>query len=421
MKATYLIPPAAALMIVGSWNVMQMRSISSLENERADLRKRIASTTSGMTGADFLLASHSVNAKSGGAKDKIDWKSLGSQIVEMQQNDSVKDMRAMALFQQRLEKMTKEEMVAAMDEIAAMNLPADARAALEAMIIEPLIKADPELALTRFADRIQSDPDGVGWQLSNALKEWAKNDLSAATAWFDKQIADGTFDSKSLDGRSDTRLQFEGALLESLLGSDPDAAARRLAELPEDQRREVLQQLSFDELTPEQRNAYAQLVRGLVPQDEREGSFAHIASELVDQGGFSEVSTFLDGVKASASERAAAARDAADSYLEQLAQDGNVTAKDVDEMRAWLKTQAPELIDSITGKALAEAAQDHGKFKFAEAAKLALQYHESTGNDDVLVAFLESFSARSNLKEARHLAGMINDPAKREAILTGWK
>ncbi|MEO5713987.1 MAG: hypothetical protein ABIT37_10920 [Luteolibacter sp.] len=419
MKLSLLIPPAVALVLVGAWNVSQMRSISSLEEERVTLRKRIAMAM-GSSGVGLMLATRpSKSGKTG--TDRIDWKSLSEQLASAQEGGSASEMRAMMNFQQRLEKMTKDEMVDALDEIASLNLSDAARAMLESMIIDPLIAQDPELALKHFADRIQSDPDGIGWQLSNALKQWAKTDLSAATAWFDKQIADGNFESKTLDGRSDMRLQFEGALMESLLASDPAAAARRLSELPEDQRREVLQQMPFGELSEESRNAYTDLVRKLVPADEREGSFAHIATELVGNGDYSDVSAFLDGVHATPSERAAAAMDAANSKLEQIAMEGKVTVENVDELRDWLKLQAPGQIDSITGKALAEAAQERGKFKFSDAAQLAMAYHQSSGNDDVLVAFLESYSARSNLDEAKQLAEMIKDDARRKEILKGLK
>lgn len=396
-----------------------MRSISSLEQERVTLRQQIAAAT-GSSGTGMMMANHPPKSGKSGS-DKIDWKSLSSQLAAAEEGGSTEEMRAMMNFQQRLEKMTKEEMIDALDEIASLNLPDATRTMLESMIIDPLIAQDPELALKHFADRIQSDPDGIGWQLADALKQWAKNDITAATAWFDKQIADGNFESKTLDGRSDVRLQFEGALMESLLASDPAAAARRLSELPEDQRREVLQQVPFGDLSEESRNAYTDLVRNLVPADEREGSFAHIATELVSSGDYSDVSAFLDGVRATPSERAAAAMDATNSKLGQIALDGKVTAKDVDEMRAWLKLQAPDQIDSITGKSLAEAAQERGKFKFSDAAQLALKYQQSSGNDDVLVAFLESYSARSNLDEAKNLAEMIKDDARRAEILKGLK
>lgn len=396
---------------------MQMRSISSLEDERTVLRKQIAAASPSGGGAGGRPTGRSVEGKTGGGKGNIDWKALAAQLASEQEGGGVGDSRAMM----RIEKMSDDEMLAALDEIAGLELSPEDRTVLESMIIDPLIEKNPELALMHLGDRIQSDPDGVGWQLSSALKQWAKGDLGAATAWFDKQIADGTFDSKSLDGRSEMRLQFEGALLESLLGTDPEAASRRIAAIPEDQRREILQQLSFDELSPTERNSYTAMIRNLVPEDEREGSFAYIASELVTDGGFSEVSTFLDGVNASPQEREAAAKDVANSRMEQLAQDGTVTAKDVDSMREWLTRQAPGEVDAITGKALGEAAQERGKFKFSDASELVLKYYQSSGNDDVLVGFLESFSAHSNLETARHLAGMITDETRRNEILENLK
>jgi hypothetical protein len=75
----------------------------------------------------------------------------------------------------------------------------------------------------------------------------------------------------------------------------------------------------------------------------------------------------------------------------------------------------------MTGEALAEASQDSEEFGFAQASKLALEYHQSSGNDEVLIAFLESYAARSNLEEALPLAEKISDPQKREEILEQLK
>ena len=285
----------------------------------------------------------------------------------------------------------------------------------------PLIREDPKLALERFGNRIGSESSAIGWQLSTALRDWAKKDLAGATAWFDRQIAAGKFDSKSLDGRSEERTRFEASLLQSLLSSDPSAASQRLANIPEDQRREVLEQIAFPELGPLDQKNYAELVRQLVPGDERAGSFAHIASELVDESGYGKVSNFLDAVQATPTERAAAASQTAESRMQSLGLTGTLTRADVDTLREWLTRQAPGQVDTITGKALAEAAQNQGKFKFAEASQLVIQYQQSTGNDDALVAFLQSYSARSNLEEAIHMADLISDAKRRAAILNQLK
>jgi hypothetical protein len=405
-----------ALVLATAWNVSQRRAITALQTEQAELGKKIAAASvSGPGSAASPFAARSTSAKRGGG-GPIDWKALASQVTDSE-GDDAKDLHAMLEFEQRVGKMSKDEILSALDEVAGLEMSDEARDALESLLIEPLIEQDPELALRHFADRIANEPDGIGWQLATALQEWAKKDLAGATAWFNQQIAAGTFDSKTLDGRSDLRIQYEGALLGNLLGVDVNAAGQRLAAMPEDQRREILQQISFDDLTVDQQRDYAALVREHVPESEREGSFAHIASEVVDQGGYSGVSAFLDSVNASPAERVAAAREAAEAKFEQLAHEGNITADDVDKLRTWLGSEAPGLVDSITGKAIAEAAQDDGKFTFEEASKLALKYNQNSKNDDVLVAFLKSYDARSNLDLAKHLAEMIKDPQRRSEVI----
>lgn len=415
LKAIHFIPPAVALVLIGVWNASQMRSLASLEKDTTVLKEQIATVTPGGIPADPVRGN--LSGKENGTKKTGDsWKEMTERLISARATGEKTHLRAMLDFQQRLSQMSRDELIAALDEISAIDLSDEDRSSIEEMIMDSLIKLDPQYALERFADRIEADPDGIGWQLSTAMKDWAKKDLVAATAWFDRQIAAGKFESRTLDGRSEMRAQFEAALFESLMGSDPLSAGERLAALPEDQRREVLQQIPFNELSPAEQKAYADLVRQLIPADEREGSFAHIASELADGEGYGKVGDFLDSVNATSAERAAAAMQAAESRLSNIAGDANVSQGDVDALRTWLATQAPGQVDSITGKALAEAAQEGGEFGFDEASQLALHYQKTSGSDDVLVSFLKSYSARSNLEEARHLVEMISDPKIRAQL-----
>lgn len=418
LKASHIIPPLLALVLVVAWNASQMRSISSLENEGAELRTKI--TTALASGSSRPALTRVQSGLSGG-KDSIDWKKMPAMIAAVQKGGEKSQLRAMIDLQQRLKNMTREEMIAALDEIAGLDLTEEEREELIAMILEPLIKLDPEYALARFVDQIESDSSSIGWQLASAFGQWMKTDAAGATAWFDRQIADGKFESRTLDGKSEMRAKFESEVLESLLSSDLAAAARRMQAMPEDQRREILEQLSFTDLGPNEQKAYADLVRQLVPADEREGSFANIAAQLAENGGYEKVSSFLDSVQASPEERAAAAKQTANSQFEMLGRDGDISRAEVDSLRAWLDKQAPGQTDSITGKALAEASQDGGKFDFESASELVIHYQQSSGSDDVLIAFLEGYSAHSNLEEAQHLAELISDPKRRAQILKQLK
>ena len=329
------------------------------------------------------------------------------------------EVTALPELRRRLDAMTSSEIAAALNEIHSLALDEEERILLEAMLVEPLIEKDPALLLTRFADRIGNDEDGVGRNLSWAMASWVGRDVADATAWFDGQIAAGAFEGKSLDGRSQARLEFEAVLVASLLEMDFEAAGRRIEALPEDQRREALEQISFSEISATARANYARLVRGLVPEDERAGSFAEVISDLVAEGGYAGVERFLDDIRAKPEERLISARKAANARLHEIAQDRVPTSQDIDTMRAWVEKQAPGSVDRITGEAIAEATQDGGGFDFEEASRLVLEYHRKSSTDDVLVEFLERFAARSNLEQALPLVRQIRDPELREEILGG--
>lgn len=355
------------------------------------------------------------------SNDSIDWKILSTMTAEMRDGGEEGDQREWKLYQNRLSGMNKEELVAALAEIAALGLPPAERGELEEMLAEPLIKLDPQFALQTFADRLADDDDGVQWQLPSALGAWAANDPAAAAAWFDARIAAGVFESKSLDGMSLARLEFEAALAGVLLASDAAAAGRRIDALPEEQRREALEQITFSELNPAGQKTYMELLRTRVPQDERADTFTHVICELLPEGGYEKITAFLDGIQATPEERAVSARAAASFQLGEIAGERAVTSTDVDAMRKWVDSQAPGTADRVTGESLAEAVQEDGEFGFPEASRIVLEYHKSSGHDEMLAAFLESFADRSNQDEALALANRISDPQRRDEVLMKLK
>lgn len=418
LKVLQITPPLVALIAVVAWNVSRWRAVSEQKSANETLRERVTEASSAKT-ASGRATNASERAKRAGIFNEsvpLDWRAVAEKLREAE-TKGIGDYRSALAMKKRLSAMSSEELLAALNEVASLGLDPEERARLEEMLVEPLIEKDPELALKTFASRLQDDDDGVAWQLSSAFSEWVKKDRSAALAWFDSQIAAGTFESKSLDGQSQARLEFEAALLGSLLGSDFDLASQRIAALPEEQRREALEQIPFSELDAASQKAYAELVRNLVPQDEHDGSFTHVISELIPEGGYEKVDAFLDSINATPEERAVSAREAANSQLQTIAEDRPVTKADVDDMRRWLDKQAPGTKDRVTGESLADAAQDGGEFSFADASKLALQYNRQGKNDEVLIAFLESFAARSNLEEALPLVDKISNPKQRERIL----
>ena len=422
VKAMHIIPPVVALVAVVVWNISQRDSVSDEEEHGRELRERISGTRSAENerrpGAGERRASAGGSMVGG---SEMDWADFSNRMIEAEGSSRVEDLEELMEMNERVAKMTAEEIIAALDEVASLELEDEARVSMEELLVESLIEADPEAALMKFADRIHMEDDEVGWQMSFAFGAWAGEDTAAAVAWFDRQISEGLFESKTLDGQSEARMDFESELVGILLATDLDAAGGRIAALPEDQRRDVLEMIYFEELPEQAQQGYAKLVRGLVPEDERAGAFTNVASALVSEDGFEGVGKFLDSVNATAAERVVSSREAANSLMLEIADERVITRSDVETMRKWLEGQAPGTADKVTGEALGDAAQDGGEFGFAAASELALEYHRSSGNDDVLVAFLESYAAQSNLEQALPLADNITDAKRREDLLRRLK
>lgn len=418
MQSIHVLPPVLALAISGIWLGGQHRSITDLEQQSSLLRKEIAARQN----SEGTVAGSRTSASGKEAKDKgpIDWKKIAANIEESRNGGGMGDMRTMMRLGQQLMSMDKEELAAALEEIASLDLPESSRMMLESMLIGPLIEKDPEMALTKFIGRINDEQSSLRWQLSNAFAQWAKKDPAAATAWFDRQIASGTFESKSLDGKSQERMQFEGAIIGTLLASNSEAASLRLAALPEDQRRDILKYHALNSLKEEDQPAYAKLVRQTLSEKDGQECIASLVSRLsYNSDDYSTLTKCMDRIEATPVERAACVEDAAQNKFQQLSNQRKITRDDIEKLREWTKTQSPELADRATGVALENCLRTNGKMEFSEIAALAVDYHDASGSDDVIVPLLKNWRARQNdnKEQARALAGKISDEKVRNEIL----
>jgi hypothetical protein len=407
VKNVYLLLPVLAALGMGGWWWMDRQEADSLRAAATELKVGIAAVDTGRP------ESSTRKAGAGDSTAELDLRSVSSNLAKLQEAGGMSEMEEMLRFEQRLSKMSAQELLAALVDLAGLGLSAEARGELEKMILGQLTLRDPELALNHYAGNLKDVPYEIGLQLADAFYGWAKNDPVTATAWLDEKLASGNFDSKSLDGRSDIRTQFEAALMENLLVSGPDAAGRRLENAPEDQRRDMLEQIPFANLTLAEQRAYAELVRKWLPANEQPGAFADMGGKMVEGNAFPQVAEFLDSIQASSTERYAAAKQGAESRMDALSREGPITQDAVDTLRTWVRQQAPDQTDRITGKSLADAAQNGGKFSQEEAFALVLADHQRSGNDATLVAFVEGYAARSNLEKVQALVQKITDPAVR--------
>ncbi len=414
VKTRFIFPPVAALVLVSAWTGFQRRSIAGVEKETAALREAIATAREAQSTAetDRGASATGVRGGPGGRKTAINWMDLAGRLeAEHSEGNSV-GMRTMIEIQRRLVDLSAEELAAALDEIEALDLSPQVRKMLENALIGIYIEQAPKEALMRFADRLRSDPSNAHWQLGDAFGKWAKDDPGAALEWFDREIGEGTFDSKALDGRSQARLRFEVPLWNVLLETDPAGVAARVAALPGPQRKEALEQMDVLQLDAAK---YAGLVRAsLVEEGSAEGVFASTASRMAHGGDYGGVERFLNEAGLSSSERAVAVESAAMTKVRRASRQRLVPREEIEDMREWAGRQLPGSQDRLTGKVLAENGRHAG---FSETAAIAVEYHESSGNDDVLAEFLKGEAARSNKEEAGALVDKISDQALRQELM----
>ena len=411
MKLNNLAPPVVALAIAAAWLVAQRGSITTLERENTRLRKEIA--TARAAGAN---AESDGGNKTADKEKSLDWKQIADGLGDMGRSGGMPDMRAIIRLQQRILEMSETELAAALDEIAALDLPESSRQALESMLVGAIAEKNPELALSRFIGKANEEDGMFTWQLQNALEKWLDRDPAAAGAWFDRQLAAGTFDSKSLDGKSPSRLRFEGVIIKSLLSSDPAAAARRMNEIPPDQRKDIFWG-SFHSVEEKDQKALADLVRSTVPEDERTEIIARQTNRYANGDDLTKINEYLARIDATPDERAACVEEAAENRFGMLAHERKATREDFDQFRAWAESTDPASVDHATGTALAASLSGNEGMLYDEVAAIASDYHAAGAGDDMLIALLEHWSARSSKDKARELAMKITDEERREEIL----
>jgi hypothetical protein len=414
LKSKFFILPVVSLLLIAGWIGSGRRSISLLEEESALLKQALAARA-------FSSGADTADSKSpdqlGKEKEPIDWKKIAAQMEEIQKSAELGDFVSFERLKKKFNALSKEELVSALEEIATLDLPDESLLILQQMLLRPLCDKDPEYALKRYFGRMDDQRGNLNGVLAGAMKDWASNDPAAAIAWFDQQIAAGKFDGKSLDGESYTRIQFEGQLLKALFPTDPAAAASRLKSIPENQRAESLRS-GGNSLEDKDQLAYANLIRNVLPAKAQAETFIlHITYKL-DGGGPNKITEYLDRIKATPAERAICVEHLVESKIQELSRNRKVTREDLDAMREWTTSQAPGTTDKVTGVALANSTQGTQKLEFSEAAALATQYHEASGNDDVLIGFLMAYDPdKGSKEEARVLAQKISDVKKREEIL----
>ncbi len=398
--------PGVALLVTGGWIVSGKRSAANLEREIEVLTARIRVAREAGDDASAAKGEKAAKEKDG----KIDWKDLAGKISKSNMG-GMGDMRAFMRMQKLLLELSPEELCAQLDEIEALDLEDRTRKQFRGMIYGMLVDKDPKLAVERMSAEMGDDESGVQWQIGMALGKWAKTDPAGATAWLDRQIAAGVFESKALDGKNENLIRIESALFGELFKSNPAAASARVAALPEDQRADFFRQSSY--MIKSANDAeFAKLARENLKPEEASEVLANKTQMLALKGDFGKVDEYISRVNATEDEKRAIVGKTMESNLYK---DGKVDAEALEKAYTWAVTQSPGGANESAGKAIGGSLWRGGKFE--DASALALEYNARSGNDEVLAAFLKSDAVRNHSrKEALPMIDQIRDPALQAEI-----
>ncbi len=404
MKSSSLIPPVVALVLAGVWTGTKYHSLSVTEAKNVLLRDEIAEARSVKTSTPVKLT------KDDGP---IDWQKLAAEKgygPEFQR------------FKKRLTPMSREDLIANLDQIAALELSNTRRSQLDSAVITPLMQIDPEWVLNHFTDRLRD-----GLPLPTAFGLWAKKDPVKAIAWLDARIAAGNLDSKRLNDTGDQqhRNPFESGLIDVLLASDPATAARRLSALPEKQRDALLSSMTTNPMSNRVHNepltegnhlAFANLVRSQLPADRHAPILAECLPYTWDVEEFPRFNAYMDVIEATPEERISCAEAFAENRIRDVGGRPDVTLDDLEALRGEFAKISPQNVDTMTARSLAAAVK--GTTGFPSVSGLAVELQERSGSDAVLATFLEIVAVSNRDKElGRKLAAKVSDETRRAEIL----
>ncbi len=422
MTRTHFLAPVVSLLIVSVMLGVQRQKISQLTKENVVLKSHIAAEQGHLQNQGVAATNPNRPTRPESAKDGIDWAEIAGIFSPNGQEEGIVERRKKSSLYKEIEKMSRDQIIAAFDVINALELSEGVREELEKLLIRSLASKDPEFVLNRFSDRFHDENFSAAIGFPKIFSEWVKKDQVAAIVWFDKALADGILEGKALDGESGIRNDFVANLVSQLISTDPALAQAKLNALPSKQRRAALLSLGDQMPEPKDQAAQADFIRANLRAKEAIMVFTEQAYKMAFYKSLDKVDVYLNEIGATGNDRSVIAETAAITNFKCSIRAGaKIPEEQIDSMRKWLGTQAPGSVNKLTGEALAYIGGSNrvelNNKEFSEAAALLMKYHEQGGGDDLLTGFLYGCRIGVNNPEIQKIVEKISDPQKREQML----
>jgi hypothetical protein len=307
--------------------------------------------------------------------------------------------------------------------MAALPVHAPFRNYLESLMLKELEKKNPEFAFSQYIERNQDGGAVLGGY--GQFDKWLARDPAAATNWYERQIAAGTFD-KSLDGNSPAMVPFESAFIMPLIASDPTAAEKRMKNIPPDLRAKLGPYMWG--VSKENGQAFIDMLRKTMPMEEyvdilRNNSLTerNFGLDVGDDPKTAQKNLESLGITPEERSTLLAQQFAELAQYRAMRDTGNTPSREkFDDYRKWVQAIDPATADRATGVALQSYLE---KSKNAEALdfieKIATDYLGSGAGDELLIPLIEGSANGSAFPKAsaRGLATKITDIGLRNELL----
>lgn len=413
MKSTsklLLAPPLIALSVV----------IALAWNQRAGIRRAEGSDTK----TEEPSGQRRSRTESGAETALIDpgksgWKSFALRMWSLRKNGDPASMHALVAYQERIGRMSVEELDAAMDATEGISFPdPEAGKRLMEAFCRQMSGKSPERLLDRVRDRMQNGRLTMTWSVREALAKLAGTSPRDAVAWMDEVIAKGGFDYAGTSRYNPVWLDYEKALIWGLIPRDPVLAEQRLAALPEEVRPSLLR----DELTspfgdPATQPAYLSVCRKFLDADEMCERISSLASNAAEHGGLAAVSDLLERIETTPDERSEMLDNVVTAHMRFAQRNSNLDLKEVEKIRSWITTLGVGDTERATGDALGFLAGTEG-FDQQSAFAAVRRYHAESGSDNLLAEFLGWPAVWREPDQCTELAGLIRNEKLRKKSMT---
>ncbi|MCW1883760.1 hypothetical protein OKA04_03405 [Luteolibacter flavescens] len=386
-----------------AWIVVQQREITRLRSESSDLEARLAAPLGNRPAAQKGSGSSGDQGEplSGSG---IDWEeALMLAKGERGHADN-------AIFHRQIEALSPDQLMAAIDELEASDIPERLKMELAQRFLPRLVKVSPQIALERFGK--YADSINMSTLLARAMESWTKEDSGAALAWLDGMVASNPLYANALSRISPGRIALETAVLRVMLPDKAELLVERISAMPEEEAARLFKNLRWEGSKDVEPLAIAELVRQTLPQEERDDVLRHKAG-LLASGGLEKAAEFFDQIDAKPDELRACMEAVVEHRMKAPASAPDLESE-MKAMRDWVAVRDVERADLLTGFGFGNALYGRD-LDFDEVAPVVMIFHNSAGNDEVLHGFLKNGGCCHGARSLE-LAGKISDPEIREEV-----